>query len=489
MKPIHQLPHLVRKALILLIALLLFALLFLMFQFTEVVFSVWGKLREVSWWFVLVYLGLVAGVSYMGIRLMLRTWRSGKMPKAVPRLASLQEIQQQMQSAKEQGLDTLAVEQELAHYQSTPPKQLTIAFFGKISTGKSALIQTLVPEAEVDISIIGGSTSSISQYQYQLGNLDLILLDMPGTQQVHADTDQNSDTLKAARRAHIIIYVCDQDLTQSDMDSIGHLNQLNKPMMVVLNKISRYNAHELQLLKTRIRDRLPASIPFATSDSLYERSVKVIDQHGQEQSALRVAGGDVREMLQVLSKQLQHHEHLAEQQRQAILELASETLNLELRGQRYKKGQALVKAYTQKAIISGVATPAPGMDLIIQGYLGLTLLKELCKLYHTPSRDIDLQQLIDQANHKLKKHFTLILALAGNVCKAFPGVGTLLGGASHAVAYGLIFESLGNALLKTLDQQQPLHSTLNHFESELNHDLEKRAKHILKYLLSSGKQS
>lgn len=281
--------------------------------------------------------------------------------------------------------------------------------------------------------------------------------------------------------------MCDQDLTQTDMNSINHLNALGKPMMVVLNKISRYQPSDIQLLKTQIRSRLPAHIPLALCDSIYEREVRLIDAHGQEQLSYRQAGGQVQEFVQTLERQLSDHHQLAEQQRRAVLQLASETLHLELRDQRLKKGQAIVKAYTQKAIISGIATPAPGMDLIIQGYLGLTLLKELCKLYQTQSRDIDLQQLIDQANHKLKKHFTILLALAGNMCKAFPGVGTIIGGASHAVAYGLIFESLGNALLKTLDQQQPLHSTMNHFEDELNHDLEQRAKNIIKQLLASGK--
>lgn len=487
MKPSQPLPDLVRKALILFIALLLFTLLFLLFQFTEVVFNVWGKLREVSWGFVLMYLGLVAGVSYWGVRFMLRTWRSGRQPKPRAKLASLEDLQQQVADAKAQGLDTQAIEAELEHYRLDPPKQLTIAFFGKISTGKSALIQTLVPHAELEISIIGGSTDSISEYAYRLGNLELTLLDMPGTQQVDADTESESITLKAARRAHVIVYVCDQDLTQTDMNSINHLNALGKPMMVVLNKISRYQPSDIQLLKTQIRSRLPAHIPLALCDSIYEREVRLIDAHGQEQLSYRQAGGQVQEFVQTLERQLSDHHQLAEQQRRAVLQLASETLHLELRDQRLKKGQAIVKAYTQKAIISGIATPAPGMDLIIQGYLGLTLLKELCKLYQTQSRDIDLQQLIDQANHKLKKHFTILLALAGNMCKAFPGVGTIIGGASHAVAYGLIFESLGNALLKTLDQQQPLHSTMNHFEDELNHDLEQRAKNIIKQLLASGK--
>ena len=45
-----------------------------------------------------------------------------------------------------------------------------------------------------------------------------------------------------------------------------------------------------------------------------------------------------------------------------------------------------------------------------------------------------------------------LLAVAGNALKAFPGVGTIAGGLTHAVAYGLIFDALGNGLRSSLDE-------------------------------------
>ena len=83
----------------------------------------------------------------------------------------------------------------------------------------------------------------------------------------------------------------------------------------------------------------------------------------------------------------------------------------------------------------------------------------------------------------------MILALTGNICKAFPGLGTVLGGASHAVAYGLIFESLGRAALAALERSDghiTTQSIMNYFEDELQHDLEKRAKNLVKTVLDRG---
>jgi len=46
--------------------------------------------------------------------------------------------------------------------------------------------------------------------------------------------------------------------------------------------------------------------------------------------------------------------------------------------------------------------------------------------------------------------------IAGNALKAFPGLGTLGGGMLHAIAYGLVFDSLGHALSATLAEHSAL---------------------------------
>jgi hypothetical protein len=50
----------------------------------------------------------------------------------------------------------------------------------------------------------------------------------------------------------------------------------------------------------------------------------------------------------------------------------------------------------------------------------------------------------------------IVLAIAGNALKAFPGLGTLGGGMLHAVAYGLVFDSVGRALADTLRERSAL---------------------------------
>ena len=174
------------------------------------------------------------------------------------------------------------------------------------------------------------------------------------------------------------------------------------------------------------------------------------------------------------------------------MSLAHETLNHRLSHYRRERGEALVKNYARKAMLGGVAAVGPGTDILIQGYLGMDMLKHLTRLYDIPARDIDLQTLVEAASSKVKTQLTIILALAGNVCKAFPGIGTVIGGASHAVAYGLIFESLGRATLQALESGSDNINTqhiIQNFEEQLHNELETRAQNLVRLAIGRDKQS
>jgi hypothetical protein len=97
-----------------------------------------------------------------------------------------------------------------------------------------------------------------------------------------------------------------------------------------------------------------------------------------------------------------------------------------------------------------MAAVAPGSDLVIQGVLATKLVQELCALYGVSARDLEIDSFLRLAGGKIRNMTAITLAIAGNALKAFPGMGTLTGGMLHAVAYGMIFDSLGRAVAETL---------------------------------------
>jgi hypothetical protein len=113
------------------------------------------------------------------------------------------------------------------------------------------------------------------------------------------------------------------------------------------------------------------------------------------------------------------------------------------------------------------------------------MVKSLCELYEVPVREIELQKSLTLMQKQVSSTFPLLLAVAGNAAKAFPGVGTLAGGLMHAVAYGLIFDALGRAISRTLETRgelRPAPASLM-FKDNLVSDVESRARKLLRLAL------
>jgi hypothetical protein len=162
----------------------------------------------------------------------------------------------------------------------------------------------------------------------------------------------------------------------------------------------------------------------------------------------------------------------------ATFVLASKKLDEAIAATRKQRADELIDGYAVKAVIGALAAITPGSDLLIQGYLGTQLVRELAAIYDTKVGKVDTELLLTLVQKHAGRAHTLLLAVAGNALKAFPGVGTLAGGALHAVAYGIIFRTLGRALSITLATRGELHprQAAKLFEEKLGEDLDTSAR-------------
>jgi hypothetical protein len=98
---------------------------------------------------------------------------------------------------------------------------------------------------------------------------------------------------------------------------------------------------------------------------------------------------------------------------------------------------------------------------------------------------MDTDRLLELVQRRVGRAHTLVLAIAGNALKAFPGAGTLAGGLLHAVAYGLVFDSLGKAVARSLETRGELHpvQAADTFRETLVEDLESSARRFAKLAL------
>jgi len=466
-------------------------LLFVLLALTDWAFTVLDRLRSAPIWFVVLYsivfVALAGSGGWVVWRLLVPRPRKSIAPSAPP--PTQEEMERRLVQSEQLGLDVTVVRRELIELKNRRATgEVYIALFGEISTGKSSLVRALLPSAEVEISARGGTTREVMRHVWVSTAHDrLILTDLPGLNEANGELDAMAR--EEAMRSHVVVYVCDGDLTRDQYRELQALIALDKPMVLVLNKMDLYTEEDLAAVRQRLVERVEGSsrvnVVAITAGGTQE--VMRVFPDGHEERVVREISPQVAPLAEALQRCIDSDMATLEKLRDsAVFVLASRKLDEALTVHRRTKAEELVSQYSRKAVIGAMAAVAPGSDLLIQGYLGINLLKDMCALYEVPVRQFDLQRLLEQSGRHVAKTLPIMLAVAGNGLKAFPGLGTVAGGMLHAVAYGLIFDSLGKAVAHTLDTRGELQSApaVLLFEEKLGEDLESRARKFARMALT-----
>ncbi|PUB75628.1 MAG: hypothetical protein DBO99_16450 [gamma proteobacterium symbiont of Ctena orbiculata] len=477
--------------LLLVVALLFLSLLalLLVLQLTESALSVWQILDQLSPLLLAVYaIGLFGFALLVTLLswLLLRPKGRRAERRTGPSLPGDREaLAEALAQADGKGVDTAGARQELQELDRRRD-QLTfyVAFFGTVSAGKSALIRAITGAEGIAVDVRAGTTRQIAHYRYHGDpGVDLQLTDAPGILDI--DPELVRIAREEARRAQLVIYVCDGELTRDQHRELVELQTLERPLILALNKQDCYSDRDLEAVVGRLRERLPEIEVIPVQAGGKEEVIR-LDASGSERRELRDREARIEGLMAAIEKRIAtEREGLDARRDESLVRLGGEKLHQATQAHRRQQGEKLVRDYTAKAMLGAVAAVSPGTDILIQGYLGVQMVKALTALYEVKAKEVDVEHFIDLASQNLGKRMTLVLAMAGNVLKAFPGVGTVTGGLMHAVAYGLIFEGLGKAVLKTLEESGSLQTlqALDYFEEAISGDLEGRAKYFARLAL------
>ena len=434
--------------------------------FTQTALNVWDRLSEgpqiILWAYAAAMVALVVLAIYLIWRLVIR--RPVKtVKKAVSKPLTRADIEGRMREAASAGVDVGEARQELKELASRQDAGVVhLCFFGEISTGKSSLIKALVPEADVAIDVVGGSTSDVRYYRWRnkAGN-EILLTDVPGIGGHEEGLDEVA--LEEAKRAHIVLFVCEGDLTRAENRVVGQLLEFDKPLIIVMNKADRFDVEEQAAVMQRLLERVDRMGGASERDKVVAVSaggeIDVIEksEDGSETVTRRQRPADIGVLVVAINSMLEDDSQPLDARRdRAVFRLAADKLAEAEKQYRTQRAEQIIRNSTRKAVIGSLAAVSPGTDVIIQGYIGTAMTQELCGLYGAAPRDIDVEDFLNLSQSRVGKALPLTLAVAGNGLKAFPGVGTVAGGLVHAVAYGLIFDALGRSLIMTLTRHGEL---------------------------------
>ena len=405
-----------------------------------------------------------------------------------------EDIEGRLREAEAVGVDTSEAQAELKEL-AARRNATHLCFFGEVSTGKSSLIKALVPEAEVTVDVVGGSTGDVRHYRWRdEQGAEILLTDVPGIGGTEKGLTEIATT--EAQRANVVLFVCDSDLTRAEVESIRALLEFDKPLVIVLNKADRYSAEEQAALMQKLLERIDAIGGDVGRDHVVAVSaggaVEVIERtpDGTEEPVRRTRPADIGVLVVAINRLLAEQGTALDARRErAVFRMAAARLAQAESEYRLQRSEQIIRSATRKAIIGALAAISPGTDILIQGYIGTAMTQELCRLYGAAPRDLDIEEFLSLSQSRVGRALPLTLAVAGNGLKAFPGLGTVAGGLVHAVAYGLIFDALGRSLVMTLKKHGELVPDVaaKEFEEGISEHLEAGIRRVTRMALEEKK--
>lgn len=145
-------------------------------------------------------------------------------------------------------------QQELTEYELTEisflqekldKSAIAIALFGKVSQGKTSLLNALSGKNLGETGAVNGVTKGISTYAWSdlrgEGNkkLELQFIDTQGLDEVGGEIG-GGVALEAAKRADLILFVIAGDMTRLEQEAIAQLQTFYKPILLIFNKADLY---------------------------------------------------------------------------------------------------------------------------------------------------------------------------------------------------------------------------------------------------------
>ena len=168
---------------------------------------------------------------------------------------------------------------------------LHIAVFGRVSVGKSSLLNALLGKTAFSVSVLHGETRTVNMQQWEeYADGGIFLIDTPGINEIDGEAREKM-AHEVASRADLLLFVIDSDLTDVEFQALKMVASAHRPILLVVNKADRYTEEEQRQLRAVLRSRTqgiitPENIVFTTAQA-HRQTVIFVDENGEEHEGIR----------------------------------------------------------------------------------------------------------------------------------------------------------------------------------------------------------
>ena len=331
-------------------------------------------------------------------------------------------------------------------------RRLEIVAFGTISSGKSSLLNALAGEEVFRTDVVGGTTITRNEISWP-GNDSVVLVDTPGLAEVRGEA-RAAEAAQAAQHADLVLLVVDGPLKDYECQLVDQLAQMEKRIVVCLNKEDWYDESQREELLAQIREQLSKSIGpndvIAIRSRPTERQRVHVTAAGEQHtetvavpsdllpladrlmSIVRREGGDL-----LLANVLLRSRGLIDDARQSVLA----TLD--------SQADECINKYMWAAAGATAANPVPLLDLAGGSAVIVKMVLDLAHIYQ---QQIDAEAVVNLLAQLTKNLVAMVGATAAGpalatalatILKTVPGVGTVAGGLLQGLVQALMTRWIG----------------------------------------------
>lgn len=343
---------------------------------------------------------------------------------------------------------------------------LEIVAFGTISSGKSSLLNALAGREVFQTDAKGGTTIRRSETPWP-GIDKVALVDTPGLGEVDG-VHHTVVSAEAAKDADLVLLAVDGPVRDSEFSLLEQLGQMEKRVIVCLNKEDWYDDQDRERLLDQIREQVKATI--AAKDVVAVRAqpamrtrMRVASDGTECEEQVQVApdiGPLAKRMMQVvrgegesllLANLLLQSRGLVEEARRRV----KESLD--------KRAWEVVDRHMWGAGGAAALSPFPLVDLAAGCAISTKMVVDLAHVYR---QDIDLDAAKTLLG-ELGKNLIAILGISAatpaiascvaSLLKTVPGAGTIAGGLLQGIVQAIVTRWIGAVFIAYFreEMQQP----------------------------------
>ena len=264
-----------------------------------------------------------------------------------------------------------------------------LAVFGRVSTGKSSLLNALIGEQAFSVSPLHGETkfSSIEPWN-EVETGGVFLIDTPGLDEAGGESREQL-AKEVTERSDLVMFVVDGDITESELESLRSLLAQGRPVLVVLNKSDLFTSDEKERLLTTLKERTDGLVDpdriVAVSAQPRPQTVVEIDGEGNEQTSERLRDPDIESLRLMLWDILEAEgKTLAALNASLFAADLSDQVGRRILAARAELGDRLVRTYCVGKGIAVALNPIPIADLFAAAFIDVGMVVHLSRVYGLP---------------------------------------------------------------------------------------------------------